>query len=309
MTITVTEFGDYLADEPHGTGCLRTERGNLPLHKLDVRATVTGLVARTELIQGFGNPYDTPLEATYVFPLPDRAALIAMTLTADGRTIVADLQERAKARQTYDAAIAEGRRASVAEEERPDVFTMRVGNIAPGERVEVALTLVGPLPFEDGEATFRFPLVVAPRYIPGHPLGAEPAGDGYAPDTDATPDASRITPPVLLPGFPNPVELSIEVVIDPAGLPLGTVRSSRPRFHPAPALRRRGAAHDGAHGRCGRRGGRGNVPAHRPATTGGRRHAGQGRRAAARPLGQHAGLEDGRRAPVGSPHHRHARLG
>jgi Ca-activated chloride channel homolog len=226
MTINVTELGEYVADEPRGTGCLSTERGNLPLHKLAVRAAVTGLVARTELVQGFGNPYDVPLEATYVFPLPDRGALTAMTLTADGRTIVADLRERAKARQAYDDAVAEGRRASIAEEERPDVFTMRVGNIAPGERVEVSLTVIGPLPFEDGEATFRFPLVVAPRYIPGQPLPGEQAGAGYAVDTDSTPDASRITPPVLLPGFPNPVALSIEVAIDPAGLPLGDVRSS-----------------------------------------------------------------------------------
>lgn len=226
MTINVTEFDEYVADEPRGTGCLTTERGNLPLHKLDVRASVTGLVARTELVQGFRNPYDTSLEATYVFPLPDRAALTAMTLTADGRTVVADLQERAQARQAYDDAIAAGQRASIAEEERPDVFTMRVGNIAPGERVDVSLTVIGPLPFEDGEATYRFPLVVAPRYIPGRPLPGERSGDGYAPDTDSTPDASRITPPVLLPGFPNPVDLSIEVAIDPAGLPLGEVRSS-----------------------------------------------------------------------------------
>jgi Ca-activated chloride channel family protein len=226
MTINVTELEHYVADEPRGTGCLMTERGNLPLHKLDVRAKVTGLVGRTELVQGFRNPYDLPLEATYVFPLPDRAALVAMTLTADGRTIVADLQERAKARQAYDDAIAEGKRASIAEEERPDVFTMRVGNIAPGEQVEVALTIIGPLPFEDGEATYRFPLVVAPRYIPGRALPGAQSGDGYAADTDSTPDASRITPPVLLPGFPNPVDLSLEVTIDPAGLPLGDVRSS-----------------------------------------------------------------------------------
>jgi Ca-activated chloride channel family protein len=227
MTIIVHEIGDDLpVVEPGGTGCLRTDRGNLPLRRLDVRAAVTGLIARTDLVQGFHNPHDVPLEATYVFPLPDRAAVTAMTLTAANRTVVAELHERARARQAYDEAIAQGRRAAIAEEDRPDVFTMRVGNIAPGESVEVALTMVGPLPFEDGEATFRFPLVVAPRYIPGSPISGEPAGPGYAADTDRTPDASRITPPVLLPGFPNPVDLSIEVHIDPAGLPLPEVRSS-----------------------------------------------------------------------------------
>jgi Ca-activated chloride channel family protein len=148
-----------------------------------------------------------------------------MRMTADGRVVEAQLKEREAARQEYDRAIEQGKRAAIAEEERPDVFTMRVGNIVAGERVSVALTLVGPLSYEDGEATFRLPLVVAPRYIPGTPTGSA-VGDGWALDTDAVPDASRITPPVLLPGFPNPVRLGIEVDIDPAGLPLGEVRSS-----------------------------------------------------------------------------------
>jgi Ca-activated chloride channel family protein len=161
-----------------------------------------------------------------VFPLPDRAAVTGMTMTADGRTVEAELQERGAARQHYDEAIEAGKRASIAEEERPDVFTMRVGNIVSGERVRVALTMVGPLVFEDGAATFRFPLVVAPRYVPGTPLPGESVGDGHAADTDQVPDASRITPPVLLPGFPNPVRLSIAVEVDPAGLELGEVRSS-----------------------------------------------------------------------------------
>ncbi|MEV6494354.1 VIT domain-containing protein, partial [Actinoplanes sp. NPDC051633] len=209
-----------------GFGALLTDRGNLPLDRLDVRSQVTGLVARTVVATEFVNVHDTALEATYVFPLPDRAAVTGMTMTADGRTVEAELRERGAAREAYDQAVAEGKRASIAEEDRPDVFTMRVGNILPGERVTVELRLVGPLPFEDGAATFRFPLVVAPRYIPGTPLGGPQSGDGRELDTDAVPDASRITPPVLLPGFPNPLRLSVDVDIDPAGLDLGEVRSS-----------------------------------------------------------------------------------
>ncbi|GAA1818549.1 VWA domain-containing protein [Planosporangium flavigriseum] len=209
-----------------GVGALRTERGNLPLDRLDVRAQITGLVSRVQLTQEFVNVHDTALEATYVFPLPDRAAVTGMTMTADGRVVEAELRERGAAREEYDRAIAAGRRASIAEEERPDVFTMRVGNILPGERVAVALRLVGPLSYEDGTATFRFPLLVAPRYIPGTPMPGPSVGEGYALDTDAVPDASRITPPVLLPGFPNPLRLSLDVDVDPAGLPLGEARSS-----------------------------------------------------------------------------------
>ncbi|HUS67515.1 MAG TPA: VWA domain-containing protein, partial [Kofleriaceae bacterium] len=102
----------------------------------------------------------------------------------------------------------------------------RVGNIPPGESATVHLELAQPLPCVEGEATFRFPLVVAPRYIPGVPLDGGSVGDGVAADTDATPDASRITPPVLLPGYPNPVRLSLHVDLDPAGLPISQLRSS-----------------------------------------------------------------------------------
>ena len=231
MTVSVqplspAELGRIRTLPDAGLGTLRTDRGNLPLDRLDVRAKITGLTSRTVITTEFVNAHDTALEATYVFPLPDRAAVTGMTMTADGRTVEAELQERGSARETYDRAIAAGQRASIAEEERPDVFTMRVGNILPGERVAVELRLVGPLPYEDGAATFRFPLVVAPRYVPGTPLPGRPVGSGQLPDTDAVPDASRISPPVLLPGFPNPLRLSVDVDIDPAGLELGEVRSS-----------------------------------------------------------------------------------
>src|SRR3954451_20774989 len=116
-----------------GLGALGTERGNLPLHSIEAAVTITGLVSRIELTQGFHNPHDVPLEATYIFPLPDRAAVTALRMTADGRVVDAALKERAAARAEYDQAMAAGKRAAIAEQERPDVFTMRVGNILPGE--------------------------------------------------------------------------------------------------------------------------------------------------------------------------------
>ena len=214
------------AEPEAGLGALATSRGNLPLDAVDVRAAIAGTSASVELTQGFRNPFDVPLEATYIFPLPDRAAVTAMRMECAGHVVEGLLKERSRAREEYDQAIADGRRAAIAEEDRPDVFTMRVGNIAPGERVTVRLTLAQPLPYQDGEVTFRFPLVVAPRYIPGRPLGGAPAGSGVAADTDAVPDASRISPPVLLPGFPNPVRLTVSADIDPAGLPLAGIRCS-----------------------------------------------------------------------------------
>jgi Ca-activated chloride channel homolog len=227
MTTDIARLEGACAAEPDaGLGALATSRGNLPLDAVDVRAAIAGTSASVEVTQGFRNPFDVPLEATYIFPLPDRAAVTAMRMECAGHVVEGVLKERSQAREDYDQAMRQGRRAAIAEEDRLDVFTMRVGNIAPGERVTVRLTLAQPLPYADGEVTFRFPLVVAPRYIAGSPLGGVPAGSGVAADTDAVPDGSRISPPVLLPGFPNPVRLTMSADIDPAGLPLAGIRCS-----------------------------------------------------------------------------------
>lgn len=225
---TQIEQDDRETQSAGGLGALVTTRGNLPLDSVDLRARIAGTLAGVELAQEFRNPFDVPLEATYIFPLPYRAAVTGLRMEADSHVVEAVLKERAEARAEYDTAIEEGRRAAIAEEERPDVFTMRMGNIVPGERVTVRLTLSQPLPYEDGEVTFRFPLVVAPRYIPGRARPGAPAGRGVAADTGAVPDASRITPPVLLPGFPDPVRLTAVADIDPAGLPLTRITSSLP---------------------------------------------------------------------------------
>ncbi|MGH9224804.1 MAG: VIT domain-containing protein [Acidimicrobiales bacterium] len=218
MTLLPTELPPF--------GGLRSKQGHLPLVAMDVRAEIAGLLATTTVRQTFRNVLDEHIEATYVFPLPDRAGVTSFVATLGGRRVEGILKERQAARADYDAAIAEGKRAALLEEDRPGAFAAKVGNIAPGEEAEVEVVLTGPLPYDQGEAAFRFPLVVAPRYVPGDPLDGPGAGDGTALDTDLVPDASRITPPVLLPGQPNPVNLSLEVTLDPLGLPVSNLRST-----------------------------------------------------------------------------------
>ncbi len=214
--MTDDELASFGNDPEAGYGCLRSERGVLPLVALRVRAEVTGVVAATSVTQTFANTTGSAIEATYMFPLPDRAAVRRFRMEVNGRVVEGIVDERGAAREGYDRAIAAGQRAAIAEEERPGVFTLRVGNLMPGERATIELSLVGPLPIDDGEVTFQFPLVVAPRYIPGNPLGGEQAGLGSEGDTDLVPDASRISPPVRLPGLPNPVQLVLEVAFDRA---------------------------------------------------------------------------------------------
>ena len=119
-----------IADDEAGIGCLATGRGNLPLDTVDIDAHITGLLYTTRVRQTFTNPHDEPLEATYIFPLPDRAAVTAFRMEVGDRVIEGLLQERAEARRAYDEAISAGQRAAIAEEERPNVFT-RTGRKPP----------------------------------------------------------------------------------------------------------------------------------------------------------------------------------
>lgn len=206
----VARFG---RDVDGSFGALQTARGALPLAAMEIDARVVGVVAAIEVAQKFVNTTGVAIEATYIFPLPDRAAVHRFRMEVAGRVVEGVVEERGAAREQYDEAIAQGHRAAIAEEERSGVFTLRVGNLMPGESAIIRLSLVGPLPVDDGEITLRFPLVVAPRYMPGVALGGEQAGPGSEPDTSIVPDASRISPPRLLPGYPNPVRLGIRVAL------------------------------------------------------------------------------------------------
>jgi Ca-activated chloride channel family protein len=212
--LTADELKDLAGDRVEaGFGSIETTQGCLPLTALDVDVQIEGLAAETTLRQQFRNVFAEPLEATYIFPLPPRAAVTGFRMTVNDTVVEGRVDERGKAREDYDTAIAEGRTASIAEQERADVFTLRVGNIPPKSTARIELILVAPVAIDSLEATYRFPLVVAPRYCPGVAVDGDSVGDGIVADTDLVPDASRISPPVLLPGFKSPVKLGIKVRI------------------------------------------------------------------------------------------------
>ena len=203
-------------------GSLSTEHGFLPLTALGYHVRVRSLSLHTEISQTFYNPYDVPMEATYIFPLEAGVAVTDCHLLVGDRKIRADLQERSVARRRYRQAINAGHRAALLEENRSETFSLKVGNIAAGEAVQIRLVTVGKLPIVDSEWTLRLPLVVAPRYtsgvalpsIPDHPSADTILACGTHDPTDEVPDATYVTPPVLVSGFRNRILLSIEVDLD-----------------------------------------------------------------------------------------------
>lgn len=206
-------------------GALMAGNASLPLTRMEVSGAITGLLHRTVVCQTFINDHDVPLEAVYTHPLPPKAAVHGFRLVIGNRVVEGQVQERLAARKAYAQAISRGHRAALMEEERSDIFTTTVGNIAPGEQVSISFELSGPLEFMESTACLRFPLVVPEVYVSGDALGGDDVGDGTAPDTDRVPDASRLTPPRLPHGAANPVNLKLCFQVDPAGLEVDSVDS------------------------------------------------------------------------------------
>lgn len=192
----------------------------LPLAATKVRGTLRGFVAQVEVTQTYVNPFDKTIEATYVFPLPERAAVHSMEMQVGDRVIVAEIKTRADAERTYEEAVHEGHTASLMTQERPNIFTQKVGNIPAGHKVDVKLTYVEALPYEEGVSSFVFPTVVGPRYIPGQPVKrADLQPNARYVDTDRVPDASRVSPPALGEGETSAHRIDLELLVQ-AGVPI-----------------------------------------------------------------------------------------
>ncbi len=193
----------------------------------DVSMRVTGMVARVRVVQRFSNPRDEWYEGVYVFPLPENAAVDTLTMRIGERIVAGVIKERDAARRTYEQAKANGSKAALLEQERPNIFTSAVANIGPRETVQIEIEYQQTVRYADDRFSLRFPLVVAPRYIPGQPLSETGRGTGWAADTAQVPDASRITPHVIPPrelsgGVLNPVRIAIEL---DAGMPVARIDS------------------------------------------------------------------------------------
>lgn len=194
-----------------------------PLKHTEVKAKIAGNVSRVEVTQSFENPFTKPLEAVYIFPLPDEAAVDEMQIKIGDRTIKGSIKKRQEAQQIYEKAKQEGRTAGLLEQERDNVFTQSLANIKPGEQIDVVIRYTDSLKFEGGNYEFVFPMVVGPRFIPGTAL--DESGD-----TDIVPDASRITPPVTPPGMRSGQDIGVTVEID-AGVEVKDVRSTSHQLH------------------------------------------------------------------------------
>lgn len=195
--------------------------GSCPLKHTEVEANIIGFISRTIVKQTFTNPLDKKIEAVYVFPLPADSAVNSMVIIVGGRRTVGVVKPREEARKVYEDAKARGKVAGLLDQDRPNIFTQSVANIDPGATVEVEISYVETLKFEDGTFEFHFPMTVGPRYIPG----AELAPDGSTTSAQV-PDANRLAANTQEPDVRAGHDISIDVFLD-AGVEIQEINSER----------------------------------------------------------------------------------
>ena len=191
--------------EPRSGAYAAPEGRPLPLEGVRVTAEISGAGSRVVMAQRYRNAEAVPVEAVYVFPLPEGAALCGLLIETGGRRINGRVLEREKAFAAYDDALAAGHGAALLDEERPNVFTASVGNLLPGQELTVELTWVEALPREGDAIRFALPTVVAPRYV----------SDEDARGVSPTP-GERVSPPVE-PAVPYGFSFAAEVEL-PGGV-------------------------------------------------------------------------------------------
>lgn len=191
----------------------------------DISADISGMVARVSVKQSFRNDGQEWVEGVYVFPLPDRAAVDRLRMRIGERFIEGEVQEKEQARKEYEAAKVDGKKASLVEQQRANLFTTSLANIGPGETVIIEIEYLETIVYDEERFSLRFPITTTPRYIPGNPLPGR-KGSGWSPDTDRVPDASLITPPFVTQSRDHAISFSARIN---AGVPLNIIAS---RYHP-----------------------------------------------------------------------------
>ena len=202
---------------PESGLALRTAnpRDKVALRGVRLLARLAGMSQRVTIEQTFVNLEARPIEAVYTFPLPESAAVCGFEVVTADRTLVGTVEEAEQATEQYEAAVSEGHGGFLMEQDRPDVFTVRVGNLKPRQAATIRLTYVCPLERVDKQIRVAFPTTVAPRYVTA--TATDPI--------DAAVDGDALNPPHVL---SVPYGLSMRVEVDLGRDLVGCISPSHP---------------------------------------------------------------------------------
>ena len=180
----------------------------LPLTRVSAKVRIVGDCAQTELQEHYTNTHDRPLDVTHTIPLPHGAAVTGVEIIAGDRTVRGACHRLPEARERHLGAKRRGKTSALIEQRRDDIHTIMLANVPAGASIVITLRIVERLRAADGRFEYRLPTGISPKHVPGAPTGHE--GDGWSADTTRAPDASHLTPPVLV-GAGIPIELDLAI--------------------------------------------------------------------------------------------------
>ena len=222
FNINEMQQGSLLIKAVDGTGYLQAA-----LVETAVTMEITGMVANVMVRQSFTNQDSSAFWANgvYVFPLPENSAVNKLRMKVGERVIEGLVKERQSARKIYQAARKTGKKATLLEQQRPNLFTSRVANIRPGETVVVEIEYQQTLEYDAGWFSLRFPMTTNVRYVPGSGPVKGYDGGGWSYNTDQVTDASQITPPMTPAGVGPANPVTIHIGLD-SGMTLANITSA-----------------------------------------------------------------------------------
>ncbi|QTE96708.1 marine proteobacterial sortase target protein [Shewanella algae] len=228
-----------LIDNPQwpGAGVLAFGDTQAPALATEVSMSISGWSNRVSVTQSFTNDSQEWIHGRYLFPLPNEAAVDSMQLRIGERIIEGVIQPKEEAKRTFEQAKAQGKRASLLSQERPNLFTTQVANLAPGETLRVSFSYQQALDYRNGQFSLRFPMTHTPRYLPQSMLqsfkGVEEAARLLSPVIEAaslekmfTGDDGESSEPIGTQAHSGGQEnrLSLDIILD-AGFPLLSLES------------------------------------------------------------------------------------
>ncbi|TQV73184.1 marine proteobacterial sortase target protein [Aliikangiella marina] len=195
-----------------------------PLLSTDVNINIVGMMARVIVTQTFENESANWVEGKYLFPLPEKSAVDTLTMKIGERVIVGEIKEKQQAKKIYERAKISGKKASLVEQQRPNVFSNSVANIAPFEKIEVQIHYQQDLTYSAVNGmSIRFPMTMTPRYTPSNIIEENyqdlSQGFAFAPSFFNVVDLPQVS------AEKSTHRVNINVALD-SGLPLAAIKSN-----------------------------------------------------------------------------------
>ena len=201
----------------------------------DVHFTITGLLAEVVVEQRYINDGRDWLEGRYLLPLPEGAAVGELKLKIGEREVIGEIHEKAQAQAIYQAAAAQGQKAGLVEQNRPNLFRTSVANVGPGETVSVRIAYWQAVAYRDGHFSIDLPLGLTPRYTPATTFAIDDDAERssathvaeVAPESLPPADAAASSDTAPMPVVSLRIDLTAGIALDDVSSPTHTIRSSR----------------------------------------------------------------------------------